>query len=103
MEAPVSWQIFGTSKGRLEGAEEPEVTSCPLVSSERGPEGTGAWCGWQQCCPQDLTSVMLAGGVVAVQLSQQRADTAQDVRLHLCGDKEDVRGLGGTSGTPEPR
>lgn len=46
---------------------------------------------------------MLAGGVVAVQLSQQRADTAQDVRLHLCSDKEDVSSLGGTSGTPAPR
>lgn len=38
VEAPVSWQTFGTSKSRLEGAEEPEVTSCPLVSSERGTE-----------------------------------------------------------------
>lgn len=99
----------GTSKSRLEGAEEREVTSCPLVSSERGPvwgwghAAPGAQCGWQRCCPQDLTSVALAGGVVAVQLSQQCADTAQDVRLHLCGDKEDVSSLGGTPGTPAPR
>lgn len=43
--------------------------------------------------PQGLTSVTLAGGVVAVQLAQQRADTAQDVRLHLCRDKEGMSSL----------
>lgn len=32
-----------------------------------------------------------------IQLSQQRADTAQDVRLHLCGDKEGVRLHPGTA------
>lgn len=50
-----------------------------------------------------LTSVALAGGVVPVQLSQQRADTAQDVRLHLCGDKEDVSSQESTPGRLAPR
>lgn len=50
-----------------------------------------------------LTSVTLAGGVVTVQLSQQRADTAQDVRLHLCRDEEDVSSQASTPGRPAPR
>lgn len=56
-----------------------------MCGKAAGPRGRLVNCRWMGL-PQELTSVTLAGRVVAIQLAQQRANTAQDVRLRLCRD-----------------
>lgn len=88
------------------GRAAPGATPCPPTLSS-----TESWEWWGFGAKRypggkigvRLTSVALAGGVVPVQLAQQRADAAQDVRLHLCGDKEDVSGQASSPGTPAVR